>query len=80
MDATKVIVGREWANRTIFVKVSRDEAGIEASIALVDFIAALIVEVGSPTLIMTKASLEKSLLEAAETLVTQMKRETVAVA
>ncbi len=79
MKAAKVTVGREWANRTIFVKVRCDENEIEASIDLTEFLAALAVEVGNPALVMTKAGMEKRLLEAAEVLVTKMKRETIRV-
>lgn len=80
MKNAKVTVGREWEDRTIYVMVSSDEAGIEAAMTLPDFLSALVASVGNPTLVVTQAGLERRILEAAEKLITQMKRETVAVA
>lgn len=80
MKNAKVTVGRAWEDRTIYVMVSADEGGIEAAMTLPDFLGALVASVGNPTLVVTQAGLERRILEAAEKLITQMKRETVAVA
>lgn len=73
-EFSKVIIGRRWDNPNITVDVTTDAIGI--SMPLADFIHALSIEAGNPTMLLTVSALEKKLIQAADEVVAGMKEET----
>lgn len=73
-ERTVVLVSRKWSESQITVKVT--QKGIGVSMPINQFIAALADLTGNPTLLVTKAQLEKRLQEAAVRVVSEMKSET----
>ena len=72
---TVITVSRKWGNPTIAAFVDTHEVG--ATMYLDEFIESLLAEVGSPTMIMTRAQLAAKVKAAASTVVDEMKRATV---
>jgi tRNA A37 threonylcarbamoyladenosine synthetase subunit TsaC/SUA5/YrdC len=67
-------IGGPMGRAPIEMWMSSSEVGIR--MPLDDFLRALASEVGSPALLMTSKALEKKLMEAADTIVAAMKKET----
>ena len=68
-----VKVGRHRSSPTVTIDIVPDRIGVGMS--LPDFIAALVLEVGNPTLMVTKAQLQKNLTTAAQAICTSMKHD-----
>lgn len=76
-EKSVVTVSRKWNNPKIHTVINAD--GISLSIDLDDFIAALIKEIGSVALTMTKAQFEKQIKKACENVIQGVKEESVKV-
>jgi hypothetical protein len=72
-----VLVSRQWHSPAISVGISGE--GIAIALALPDFLAALVTELGSPATILTRAQLAARLETAAARVVQGMKAETARV-
>jgi|JI8StandDraft_1071087.scaffolds.fasta_scaffold57829_2 hypothetical protein len=73
----RVVITKHWTNPEILVTVAL--SGIGVQIHLKDFIDALVLEAGNPSMLVTKNGLNKRLKAAAEIVVQKMKQETVKV-
>lgn len=71
----KVVVSRNWDNPNIELFINA--ASVGARMELYDFINAVLEEVGNPTLLVTKAALNKKISEATAKVVAEMKNQTV---
>ena len=75
MSKEKIVVSRRWNEPEIELFVSQVEVG--ARMGLQPFIDAVLEELGSPTMIMTRAQLAKKVDAAITSVVDEMKRQTV---
>lgn len=73
----RVVISRKWAKPQIEAFVTDTEVG--SSMALEDFLAALVEEMGAPTMLMTKAQLLSRMLAVKDKVTTEMKSATKAV-
>lgn len=73
MEKDVVVVSREWHNPNIRMVVN--PRGINISMSVDDFILALAEEVGSPTMILTRATLLKKIQAASVSILDEMKHE-----
>lgn len=73
----KVVVGRKWNSPAIYAHV--DGEGIELSLDLANFLFALAAEVGNPTLLLTRAQLQRALTNASTKVLAEVKRASVEV-
>lgn len=71
----KIVVSRKWNSPNIELFLDSDEIGIKISV--VDFLDALVIEVGNPTLLVTKNALRLKLEDATNKIVAEMKNQTV---
>lgn len=74
MGRAVVVVGRKWNNPEIEISVTEEEIAIKMS--LKDFLHALSIEMGNPTLLVTKNALRKSMQSSSDVVVKGMKQET----
>lgn len=74
MSATTVLVSRKWHKPEITITVNDEAIGIQMPIT--EYLKALVAEAGNPTLLTTKAGLERRLQAASEKVVEGMKSET----
>ena len=72
-----VVLGRKWHNPEITITVSDKEIGI--SMALDDYIQAMLTELGSPTMIMTAAQLASKIRTARNAVENGMKQTSIQV-
>lgn len=72
MKRSKVVVGRKWNNPQIYTHV--DSEKIEMQISVEDFLTALVEEMGSPAMVMTRAALRARLAAAAKQVLEEVKR------
>lgn len=75
MNKETLIVSRQWNSPTIRVFMNQKEVGAEMDIK--EFLEALVVNVGNPTLLVTKTQMLNKLNEATEAIVIEMKRATI---
>jgi hypothetical protein len=68
-----IVVSRVFGNPNVEVDLTVE--GIAIKLAVSKFLAAMVEDVGNPTLLVTKAQLLKALTAAAETVVTDMKQD-----
>jgi hypothetical protein len=67
----RVVVGRKWHKPDIYTRL--DKEGIDLQMELDDFVLALLDELGSPTMIMTRAQLKARVHQAVEKVVSGIK-------
>lgn len=72
-----VVISRNWNNPSISIKVTLD--GISLATDLNDFMAALVEEMGNPTMLVTKAQLAARIELARAAVVEKIKAESVKV-
>jgi hypothetical protein len=77
MNKAKIVVGRKWNNPEIYVKVTDNE--IDMAVNSADFINALVEELGSPALIMTKEGLKARLRDAFTKVLSEIKTASIKV-
>lgn len=73
IEDAKVLVGRMRRNPKIYTVVTNER--IQLGIDLSDFIKNLCLEIGNPSLIVTKTQLEKRMLEASQVVIRDIKKE-----
>lgn len=71
---TAVVVSRKWDSPAIYAYMTTDEVG--ASMSVEDALRSMIEEMGSPTFVMTKATLLKKMLESWEVVAKEIKEAT----
>jgi hypothetical protein len=72
-----VVISRNWNNPSINIKVTLEGISLETS--LMDYMAALVEEIGNPTMLVTKAQLATRLEAARVAVVEKIKAESVKV-
>ena len=73
IDRDVVVISREWSKPEIKIQVNSN--GIALAISLDDFVTALAAEVGSPTLLLTKAQLAAKMDFAKQVVLEKVKQE-----
>lgn len=71
----KIVVSRKWNNPNIEIFLNTTEVG--ARIELFKFLELLVLEIGNPTLLVTKSALSNKLQEATDKIVSELKNQTV---
>lgn len=71
----KIVVSRKWDNPNIEIFLNTTEVG--ARIELYKFLDLLILEIGNPTLLLTKTALSNKIQEATNKIVLELKNQTV---
>jgi hypothetical protein len=71
MNKAKLVIGRLWNNPEIYTQVTDEK--IEMQISLEDYHKALVAEMGSPALVMTKDGLLERMEAASERVLTEVK-------
>lgn len=73
----KVVVSRRWKDQEIKTTIVENVNGISISVDVTDFLNAMTQEINYIPLTMTKAQLNKKIIDAAKIVIAEMKNQTV---
>ena len=73
-DQDKIVIGRRWGPHTMYIRAVTNSEKIETSLPIEQFVRTIAHAMPSPLFMMTKAQMERALVDAVEKVLTEIKR------